>query len=125
MSVVPQREPMRRSVVGILERQLDLVLDVTTRALSRARRSACATRPGPGRPSAEERCEEVGERVGIAEEFFHLLGRHGAEAAAAGATDIPAACEWIRPALRTSVFVHPPVGAELVVLLARLRIAQH
>ena len=50
LPVVRQREPLRRAVIGVFERQLDLVLDVAARAaVGRGRARAPAAAPPPPR----------------------------------------------------------------------------
>ena len=75
------RDTPRGAVIGLFQRQLDGLLDVL--ALLRPGRPAAA-RPAPrfAASAAEERAEEVRERILVAEEVLHLLGRHGAVAAA-------------------------------------------
>ena len=100
-----------------------------------------AARPPRARPprfpaaAAEERAEKVGERILVAEEILHLVGRHGAVAAARPAhVDRPgilrtAAAERAAAGealpLLLGLFVHPPVRAELVVLAALVGVAEH
>ena len=135
VAVVIQREAPRRDMEGVLEGELDLVLDVATLAGSRA--PAIGARParaGAGlalseTAAAEERREEVGERMLISEHLLHFLRRHRPEAAAALAAttavvDVPLSGEWIRPARAFRLFVCAPVGAKLVVFPAFLRIAE-
>src|SRR5262249_7063339 len=82
---------------------------------------------GTFEPSSEERRKEVGEGILIAEEIVHLLLGHRAEAALrSAAPDVPSlAGERVRGTLLLGLFVHPPVGAQLVVLPPLLRIAEH
>jgi hypothetical protein len=63
----------------------------------------------------------------IAEQAAHLLLGHGPEAAFAAAhVDRPGAVgERAGPALLLRLLVLPPVGAELVVLAALVRVAEH
>src|SRR5262245_5315451 len=131
-------EPARRTPIDVFERQLDLLLDVAS--VTCLRRARAAARP-PSRPrlagarSSEERLEEVGERVVVAEHLVHLFRRHRAVAALAAR---PAAAEMHVPAAaaeltrieagaagtRPRLFVGAPVRAEFVVLLALRRIAE-
>src|SRR4029079_2177225 len=86
--------------------------------------------------AAEEGLEEIRERVLAPEHLVHLFLRHRAVAlaarSAAAEVDVPAAGAAAEltgveaAALRRAVlFVGAPVGAELVVLLALRRIAEH
>src|SRR5262245_39914251 len=115
MAAVRQRQTLRRPVVRLLEGELDFVLDVAARTLADASPgSACA----PAHAPAEERREEIGEGIRIPKQFLHFFLRHRTEAAAAsGATDVEAAGERSAAWLCAGLLVHPPVGAELVVLL--------
>jgi hypothetical protein len=88
---------------------------------------------------AEERLEEVRERILGAEDLVHLFFRHRPVAAARAAhvdrpgAPLAAAAERAaakrraaRPAaLLLGLLVHPPVRAQLVVLLPLLGIAEH
>src|SRR6188474_2532913 len=82
MAVLFQRQALRRALIRVLERELNFVLDVAPGTLPGAAAASTAAfgraRLGP----AEERREEIGERVGVAEEILHFLRRHRAEAAA-------------------------------------------
>src|SRR5688572_29502533 len=131
MPVLREGESLRRAVVGVLERQLDLVFDVAARTLAHA---ATATNSGgsagttAAHSAAEERREEIREGIGVAEQLLHLFLSHRAVAAAPSAAadvDVEAAAEWPRAGLRARLLVHAPVGPELVVLLALLGIAEH
>src|SRR5688500_14381523 len=77
MAAFLDRHAPRRPVIRLFERQFDVVLDVLT--LLRPRRAATSpcpsarlARTGP----SEERPEEVGEGVLVAEEILHLIRRH-------------------------------------------------
>src|SRR5581483_6247745 len=136
MSVLLQRQPARGAVIRVLQPELELVLHIA----SGARRRAAAPRAGaPSRlarrtRAAEERLEEIRERVRVAEHLPHLVFGHRAEAAAAAArVDVPAAAgelarieaaEAAGPGRGAGLLVCAPVGAELVVLAALLRIAE-
>src|SRR4029450_10813792 len=100
MPIVLQRQPPHGAVIGVLERQLDLVLDVAP--LANAASAACRATRGAlaaSEAAAEERGEEVGERVLIPEHLLHLFLRHRAEAALGAAdVDVPLAGKWIRSA---------------------------
>src|SRR5439155_24295246 len=134
MTVVLQREAPRRAVIRILEPQLQFVFDVA--AHSRRPSARAARAPSRiGAAAAEERLKEVGERVLVAEHLPHFVFGHRAEstltAGAAPEIHIPAA-ELTRiesgrsaGAALARLLVHPPVRAELVVLLALGRIAEH
>src|SRR5688500_19222608 len=73
--------------------------------------------------AAEERREEVGERIAVAEHLLHLFLRHRTEAARSAHVDVPGppTTGEPRPTSRepspTTLFVILPVRAELVVLL--------
>src|SRR5262245_48852557 len=114
MTVLPDRETPRGATIGVLEIQLDLVLEVASssrRPSSRPRARVAATAR-----AAEERVEEIGERIGVAEHLPHFFFRHRPEAAAGRAAadiDVPRA---LRPSARAAgarLLVHPPVGAKL------------
>src|SRR6185369_11954942 len=80
-SAVAEREPLGGAVIRLVERQIQFVLDIASRAGPAA--SARSARPRRrAAPAAEERGEEVGERIGVAEKVLHLLLCHRAEAAA-------------------------------------------
>src|SRR5687767_13867012 len=112
----------------VFEVELDLMLHVTATLAARVAPSSATTRPFGRFRAREERLEEVRERTLVRpKHVFHFFGCHWAEPAAALvpcplATERTAACSVTR-LLR--LFVHTPVGAELVVLLALLRIAKH
>src|SRR5687767_14498663 len=115
------------------------MLDVA--ALLAARGGAPAAWPPSGAfartPAAEERPEEVGEGILVAEELVHLLFGHRPVAAAGSAhvdgpgvlAALAAEAERRRAgrtvALLLRLFVHPPVRAELVVLAPLLLVAEH
>ena len=120
------RHPAGRAVERFVERQVDLVLDVAP--LLNPRRatgplpSACARSA-----AAEERLEEIGERILVAEEIPHLLfGHRPVTTGAARVGRVGAAAEGRAPRLPLllRLLVHAPVGAQLVVLPALLRIAE-
>src|SRR4029077_12640712 len=68
MPVVFEREPAGGAVIGILERQLDFVLDVAPRALACApARAARGRLPLAKAAAAEEGREEVGEGILVPE----------------------------------------------------------
>src|SRR6476620_10299471 len=69
------RHPAGRPVERFVERQVDLVLDVAT--LLNPRRATGPLPSAGARSAAEERLEEIGERVLVAEEIPHLLFGHG------------------------------------------------
>src|SRR5262245_10778936 len=122
MTVMRQRQALRRAAIRVFERKLDLVLDIASGPLPNTAALRAGTR---SHAATEERGEEVGEGIRVAKQFLHLLLRHRAESAA-GPADIEAARERIGSArLGTSLLVHPPVGAELVVLLTFGRIAEN
>src|ERR1041385_2927287 len=130
VAVVFQRQTTSAAVIGILERQLDLVLDIA--ALARA--CAGATCPGAGgafaaaESAAEEGGKEVGERILISQHLLHFFLRHRPEAAAAARAaeiDVPLAPgKRIWSAGAFGLFVRTPVRAKLVVLLALGGIAE-
>ena len=137
VSSLLDRDAARGAVVRLLERELDLVLDVAP--LLRTGRPAL---PGPrslARPTAaaEERLEEVRERILVPEQLVHFLFAHGAVAAGTAHVDVPGAAARARTraperraagealALLLRLVVHLPVRAELVVLAPLLRIAEH
>ena len=108
---------------------------VSSRSCSTSRpRLARDARPWRGRPAlrfgraaAEERVEEVRERVLVAEDPPHLVFGHRPEAALAAA-DVHrprAVAEGARPALLLRLLVLAPVGAQFVVLAALVRVAEH
>src|SRR5262245_5403085 len=73
LPVVTEEEPSRRAVIRILERQFDFVLDIAAWALTpsaRAGLAPCRTTE-VATAAAEERGEEVGERIRVAEEILH------------------------------------------------------
>src|SRR5439155_14168207 len=118
--------PARCAMIGVFQPELELVFDVAA--------LACAAAPAPSagppflraRATPEKRVEEIRERIGVAEPLLHFFFAHGAEPAAEG--DIPRAPRLAaarRGPARGSLFVHPPVRAELVVLLPLLGIAEH
>ena len=101
-----------------------------------ARSSAAARFAAAGASAAEERAEEIRERILVAEELVHLLFGHRPVPARAAHIDVPGAA--LRPpespngeppgpslALLLRLLVHPPVRAELVVFLALVGIAEH
>src|SRR5262249_93994 len=139
LTIVLDGDPARRPVIAVLERQLDLLLDVAAvMRLRRARRAAAAAaraRLARRAGASEERLEEIGERVVVAEHLVHLFRRHrpvAALAAGPAAAEMgvpPAAAELTRieagaAGARARLFVGAPVGAQLVVLLALGRIAE-
>src|SRR5206468_4214489 len=128
VAVLLDRQPPGRAVIRILERELDFLLHVAPGA--RAARPA-APPPRALAGAAKERLEEVGKRVLVAEHLAHLIFGHRPEAAAlraaaAAEMHVPAAeLRRIEPgAAGAGLFVSPPVGAELVVLLPLCRVAQ-
>src|SRR5258708_5913358 len=132
VTVVLDRQATHGAVVGVFESQLDLLLDVASGARCAAAAgaaSAAAARRVSSEAAAEERVAEVGEGMLVAEHLAHLVFGHRAEAAAlrsATEVHVPAGLIRIEPAaLRPGLLVIPPYLAELVVLLALLRIAEH
>src|SRR6185369_4107473 len=123
MAVVLQRQPPRRTVIGVVERQFDFVLDIAPLATA----GPAATRGGAAAESAaEKRCEEVGEGVLIPEHLLHFFLRHRAEAAlAAAGVHIPLPGKGIWSARTLRLFVRTPVRAELVVFLPLGGITEH
>src|SRR5687768_2169505 len=87
MPVLREGESLRRAVVGVLERQLDLVFDVPARTLAHAGATSSGGSAGAtaAHSAAEERREEVREGVGVAEQVLHLFLSHRAVAAAPSA----------------------------------------
>src|SRR5687767_14752282 len=129
MPVMFQRQPARDAVIGLIEREFDLVLHVASLALpdTSARSGAArAARSGAAKPAAasEERREEVGEGVRVSEHLLHFFLCHGAEAALRTATSTAeihvVTGERVGASVRLRLLVHAPVGAELVVLLPLL-----
>src|SRR5690242_3871336 len=111
-----ERETPGRAVIRVLEGQLDFVFDVASWS-----RAAAATRAAACRgfafaeSAAEERGEEVGEGVLIAEHLLHFFLRHRAEAALPAArVDVPLTCKRVRAARALRLFVGAPVRAKLV-----------
>src|ERR1700681_2412086 len=128
--VVLDGQPARRAAVRVREPERDLLLDIA--ALLRGPRppaTAAAARLVLGSGAAEERVAEVREWIGVAEQLAHFLFGHGADPApwSAPEADVPGGILLTGRALTAGagLFVHPPVGAELVVFLALLRIAEH
>src|SRR2546428_161188 len=81
------------------------------------------------RRATEERVEEVGEWIALAEHLAHLLFGHRPEATALAAAEVDVPFAAAREArsgarARTGLLVHAPVGAELIVFLALLRVAK-
>src|SRR5206468_9607712 len=117
------RQAPRRAVVRILETELDFLLHVASgagTARSTAPAAACALAAG----AAKKRLEEVRERLLLAEHLAHLVFGHRAEPAALRSAS---AAELTRVEPGTAgacLFVRPPVGAELVVLLSLGRVAE-
>src|SRR5688500_14484984 len=110
------------------------MLDVPS--LLRPRRPSLARAPSLRAGAAEKRLEEVGERILVAEQLVHLLFAHGPVAAARPPhVDRPGAFAGTAAAERAAagpclplllrLFVHPPVGAQLVVLPALVRVPEH
>src|SRR5215471_13560423 len=75
LAVVGDGQPAQRSVRGVLETELQFLLDV----------ASLTGRPGPSAAAAsfvsiasgaEEGVEEVGERIGVAEQILHLFRGH-------------------------------------------------
>src|SRR5207249_11737247 len=92
VAILFDRQPPRRAVIRILERELDFLLHVAP--------GAGAARPAGPPPStlagaAKEGLEEIGKRVLVAEHLAHLVFGHRPEAAALRA---PAAAELHVPA---------------------------
>src|SRR5687767_11933846 len=120
-AVLPDTEPLHRTFEGVLEIEFDLVLDVA--ALRRTRRPS----PAPAafarliaHRSAEEGAEEIREGAFVAAEhlgdfLFAHRAEPGAWPAPLAAERTPAGTRGPRP---LCLLVHPPVGAQLVVLLA-------
>src|SRR6185503_18900196 len=111
-----------------------LLLDVASGAGRRAagaRPARASPRLVGSRAASEEGLKEIGERVRVSEHLAHLVFGHRAEAAALGAAaavvDVPAAAlariESL-PAGGAGLLVLPPVGAELVVFLALVGVAE-
>ena len=130
MTVVLDGEAPRGAAVGVFEIQIDFLLDVATGARGAA--AAAAGAPAGGflftRSAAEERMEEIGEGIGLAEHFAHFFFGHRAVAAAArrltAEVGAPAAGSGAT-GRRTGLLVLSPVGAELVVFLALGCVAEH
>src|SRR5262245_4114172 len=135
VAVVLDREPHHLAAVGVLERQLDLLLDIAPLARTAL---AAPTRPAPSgvvlaaHRAAEERLEEIGERVRVSEHLAHFVFGHRAEAALAAARPSCAPVELARveslesgAAGGAGLLVGAPVRAELVVFLPFLGIAEH
>src|SRR5262245_34585539 len=78
MAIVLDGKPAHRAGVGVLERQLELLLDVA--ALARPTRACAAAAPSrfvaATHRAAEERVEEIGERILIPEHLPHLVFGH-------------------------------------------------
>ena len=139
-AVAAQHQALRHTPERLLERQLHCMLGVAS--LLRARRASAAGRRGAAREAAaaKERLEEVGEgaaaargaepAAGPAEQVAQLLLGDRSEPAAPAAGRRPAepartaAGERV-PSRRPGPFVLLPVGAQFVVLLPRLGVAQH
>src|SRR5688572_31450077 len=94
LTIVRHGETPHRAVVRIFESQLELVFDVASlargpRAPARAP-AGIVSRAAGG--TAEERVEEIGERIAVTEHLAHFLFGHRAEAAAltsAADVDVP------------------------------------
>src|SRR5690606_37311946 len=102
---------------GFLERQVHGLFDVAPAA----RPCRPATRAAAAESAAEERVEELRERIAVAEDLLELFGRHRSVARAGRTAG--------RPAERTTaggrLLVLAPVGPEFVVLAALFGIAEH
>jgi hypothetical protein len=135
VAAVLDRDAPGRAVEGLLERQLDRMLDVASLLAARRPAARPAAFARPARAAAEERLEEIRERILIAEEILHLLfGHRPVAAGAATHVDGPGAAltrgvaeRRTRPrlSLLLRLLVHPPVGAQLVVLFPLVGIAEH
>src|SRR5205823_10629597 len=130
VTVEVDRQSTHRARVSVLESELDLLLDVAPDT-RRAAATTAAARLFGADAATKEGVEEIGERIGVAEDFVHLVFGHRPEAAAlraaAAEMDVPSALARVEAggaAWRARLFVHPPVGAELIVLLALRRIAE-
>src|SRR5262249_36230512 len=138
LAVQRDRQPPLRSGERVLERQLDLLFDVAAGARAAARPAGAASAAQilvdvHAAAAAEEGLGEIRYRVAAAGPAEHLapffFGHRAVAARAAAAAaevHVPAAAgarERVA-ALRAGLLVHPPVGAELVVLLPLLRIAE-
>src|SRR5215467_3522258 len=125
-AVVRDRKASGGAVQGVFERQFDLLLDVSSLPRRTGPRTASARAGllGAAAHPAEERVEEIGERIGVAEHLAHLLFRHRAKSAAASRSgaaaviDVPAGRRSTAGCAGTGLFIHAPVGAELVVLFS-------
>ena len=126
-AVVRHGQPARRAVVGVLEPQLDLLLDVAARRAGRApgrRAAARVAGPGPAALAPPKNVWKKSENGSASPNISRISssvivrkppGRPGCRASARGRRHPPSGA---------GLLVHPPVGAELVVFLALLRIAE-
>src|SRR6266699_1647002 len=86
LAVVLNGEATRRALVDVLERELELLLEVASGACARRPRAAAArARPLLTHAPAEEGLEEIGERLLAPEHLGHFVLRHRAIAAAGSA----------------------------------------
>jgi hypothetical protein len=121
-------------VVRIFDGEIDRMLDIASLAGPRGTRTGAPTAAAHvGLATREERVEKVGKGIFITEEIAHFLGSHRAIAALstpATAPEVGVPLTWIEPAgacgtSALGLFVHLPVGAELVVLLSLFLVADH
>src|SRR5687767_3786417 len=121
LAIVFERQPPRRAVERVVERQVELVLDVAAGPLT----GACTPRPAAGTleasaaAPAKEGREEVRERAGVPEHLLHLFLGHRPVAAARRTADVDVPLPGERTAGATGgagLFVLAPVRAQLVVL---------
>src|SRR5262249_36205442 len=132
LAVQSHREPPQRAVIRVFEGQRKLLFDVAARAgtsAAAARRAARLARAETGAATAaEKRLKEIGERTSVAQHLPPFLFGHRAVAAAcrlAAVADVPSALLTAETGTGRHVLVRTPVRAELVVLLALVRIAEH
>src|SRR5262245_64959338 len=122
------RQPPHRTVVRVLEAELDLVFDVASGARPAGASAAGARFIAAETAAAEEGLEEVREGVLAPEHLVHLFLRHRAIAGLAAAAEVRvprARLTRIESLARAGLLIGTPVGAELVVLLALGGIAEH
>src|SRR4051812_40660575 len=129
MAVMLDRQPAHRPVVGVFQSELDFLFDVTAGARTSSAPTARPRLVRGGAAAAEERLEEIRERISAfaSEHLVQFFLRHGAVAGAAAAEiDVPsAALPRIEALARSRLLVGAPVRAKLVVLLALRGIAEH
>src|SRR5438445_300647 len=90
--------------------------DLQSQRATRERRDFCV--------SAKDRLETIGERILIPEEILELLLGHRSITTRPAHVHVPSTGRWTWLSGLLGLLVEPPVGAELVVLLALLRIAK-